>query len=130
MCRLTCNAMERIRSVDAQFRGNGYLLDNSRYCISSWLLTPFKLPRNELERSYNRLHSRKRIVIESVFGFPILANKMRLSANKVPKLIVCCAAVFHNIAKHLHDEWYFVKTNENNSHSNNEEEDPENSTSR
>lgn len=38
--------------------------------------------------------------------FPILANCVRLSLEKIPKVIVSCA-VLHNISKHVNDDFDF-----------------------
>ncbi|VEN36087.1 unnamed protein product, partial [Callosobruchus maculatus] len=50
----------------------------------------------------------KRYSIERLFGqlkkrFPILSSTVRVSSDKVPKIILCCA-VLRNIAKYLNDD--------------------------
>lgn len=127
----TCDAAEKFTSIDAQWPGSVQdsriwrqsiiqetlrqydgtycLIGDSGYGISPWLMTPFKPPQNDLERHYNLIHAQDRVIIERVFGqlkqrFPILKNKVRVSLDKVPKIVVCCA-VLHNISKHLNDGW-------------------------
>lgn len=126
----TCNAKEVFTSVDVSWPGsvhdsriwrnsdintkisrnrvNALLLSDSGYGLAPWLMTPFRNPQTPQETAYNRCITRERVVIERCFGqlkqrFPILQHKVRLSLNKIPKLIVCCF-VLHNIAKHLQDE--------------------------
>ena len=100
---------QAIRDVLSQFVGAAYLIGNSGYGISPWLITPFKPPRDDRQRHFNRLHARERVVVERVFGqlkrrFPIIGNCVRISLERVPKLIVSCA-VLHNVAKHLNDDF-------------------------
>ncbi|CAH2015864.1 unnamed protein product [Acanthoscelides obtectus] len=140
--QMTCDAMERITSIDVQWPGsvhdsriwrqsavqqkltrfqwNACLLGDSGYGISPSLLTPFRQPQTESERRYNRLHSKERVVIERVFGqlkqrFPILANRIRLPIRNVPKIIICCA-ILHNISKYLQDEFDYGIENNNDDH--------------
>ncbi|CAH1977915.1 unnamed protein product [Acanthoscelides obtectus] len=139
---MTCDAMERITSIDVQwpgsvydrriwrqsavqqkltrFQGNACFLGDSGCGISPWLLTPFRQPQTELEQRYNRLHSKERVVIGRVFGqlkqrFPILVNRVRLAIRNSPKIIICCA-VLHNIAKYLQDDWDYLIENNNDDH--------------
>lgn len=98
-----------IRDVLSQFVGAACLIGDSGYGISPWLITPFKPPRDDRQRHFNRLHARERVVVERVFGqlkrrFPIIGNCVRISLERVPKLIVSCA-VLHNVAKHLNDDF-------------------------
>lgn len=98
-----------IRSLMSRFDGSACLLGDSGYGISPWLITPFKPPNNAAERDFNLNHAKERVIVERCFGqlkrrFPILANCVRVSLEKIPKIIVCCA-VLHNIAKHLNDEF-------------------------
>ncbi|CAH1987524.1 unnamed protein product [Acanthoscelides obtectus] len=127
----TCDASEKFTSIDAQwsgsvhdgriwrrsivnevlsqFKGSFCLLGDSGYGISPWLLTPFKPAINRQQERFNLLHSRERVTIERLFGqlkmrFPILGNTVRVSSEKVPKIILCCA-VLHNVAKYLNDDF-------------------------
>lgn len=129
--QMTCDANEKITSVDAQWPGSVHdsriwrlsgvqevvrrydgdvcLLGDSGYGITPWLLTPFDEVRNPRERNFNLTHAQERVIIERVFGqmkrrFPILSSQVRIAVEKVPKLVLSCA-VLHNIAKHLNDAW-------------------------
>lgn len=129
--QITCNSREQITSVDAQWPGSVHdsriwrmstvqdvlrrydgdvcLLGDSGYGISPWMLTPYDEVRNALEHQFNVVHAQERVVIERIFGqmkrrFPILSSNVRISVDKVPKLIISCA-VLHNIGKHLNDVW-------------------------
>lgn len=129
--QMTCDANEKITSVDAQWPGSVHdgriwrvsgiqdvvrrydgdvcLLGDSGYGITPWLLTPFDEPRNARERNYNSTHAQERVIIERVFGqmkrrFPILSSQVRIAVKNVPNLVISCA-VLHNVAKHLNDPW-------------------------
>lgn len=132
---VTCNAEEKITSVDASWpgsthdgriwrrsnvktcmmrqNGNACLLGDSGYGIAPWLLTPFLPPRNRNEITFNTYHKKERVVIERVFGqlkqrFSILGNLIRIKLDKIPKTFVACA-VLHNIAKYLNDVIDYVE---------------------
>lgn len=125
----TCNSKEVFTSVDVSWPGsvhdsriwrasdiettirnngvNALLLADSGYGITPWLMVPFRNPTTPLEIAYNRCLTKERVIIERCFGqlkqrFPILQHTVRLSFNRIPKLIVCCF-VLHNIAKYLQD---------------------------
>lgn len=137
--QMTCDANEKITSVDAQWPGSVHdsriwrmsgvldvvrrhdgdvsLLGDSGYSITPWLLTPFDEPRNAHERKYNVTHAQERVIIERVFGqlkrrFPILSSQVRIRFENIPKLVISCA-VLHNIAKHLNDAWELEDVIEN-----------------
>jgi hypothetical protein len=72
------------------------------------LITPFKPPTNVTERNFNLRHAKERVIIERRFRqlkkrIPKLGNCVRITLEKVPKVIVCCA-VLHNISKFLDDD--------------------------
>lgn len=98
-----------IRGIMSRFDGGACLLGDSGYGLSPWLITPFKPPTNGGERHFNLCHAKERVIIERCFGqlkkrFPILGNCVRVSLQRVPKVIVCCG-VLHNIAKFLNDDF-------------------------
>lgn len=125
----TCNGRNIFTSVDASWPGSVHdsriwrnsrifqnirrqedivLLADEGYGITPWLMVPFRNPTTPEERSFNNCHTKERVIIERCFGqvkqrFPILQNKIRLSTERVPKVIICCF-VLHNIAKHLQDD--------------------------
>ncbi|KAJ8967661.1 hypothetical protein NQ314_002696 [Rhamnusium bicolor] len=109
----TCNAAEQFTSISAEWPGSVHDARIWRtspirgYGISPWLITPFQPPRNGLERHFNLIQARERCIIERLFGqlkkrFPILGNCVRVTSERVPKVIISCA-VLHNVAKHLND---------------------------
>lgn len=107
----------QIRDIISRFEGAACLLGDSGYGISPWLITPFKPAVNIVQGRFNRQHASERVIIERVFGqlkrrFPILGNCIRLSLDKVPKVVVSCA-VLHNVAKHLKDEYDIEPEQEN-----------------
>lgn len=100
-----------VRDVISRYDGTACLLGDSGYGIAPWLITPFKPPQDNIQRRFNRKHAKERVIIERVFGqlkqrFPILGNCVRVSLERVPKLVVSCA-VLHNVAKHLKDPLNF-----------------------
>ncbi|CAH1962759.1 unnamed protein product [Acanthoscelides obtectus] len=126
----TCNSNEEFTSVDVSWPGsvhNSWIWKNSDiynvikwnraravllrdcgYGIAPWLMTPFRIAETAEQRSYNRLFTRERVIIERCFGqlkqrFPILHNKIRVDTEKVPSLVMSCF-ILHNVAKHLNDE--------------------------
>lgn len=144
--QMTCDANEKITSVDAQwpgsvhdsriwrlsgvqevvrrFDGDVCLLGDSGYGITPWLLTPYSEVRNAQERQFNLIHAQERVIIERVFGqikrrFPILSSQVRIALEKIPKLIIACV-VLHNISKHLNDAWDFPDPYEDDVNENND----------
>ncbi|XP_003724868.3 putative nuclease HARBI1 [Strongylocentrotus purpuratus] len=85
----------------------GCLLGDSGYGISPYMMTPFADPDTPVKRSFNRAHTRNRVVIEQAFGqlkrrSPILRYGVRLKLENIPKCIVACF-VLHNVSRFLHD---------------------------
>lgn len=128
----TCNADEWFTSIDASWpgsvhdsriwsnseicnitrnefqRSNALLLGDEGYGIAPWLMVPFRNPNTPAEHAYNNLFTKERVIIERCFGqlkqrFPMLQYKVRVSIEKVSKLVICCF-MLHNVAKYLHDE--------------------------
>lgn len=71
------------------------------------MLTPYRNPINEVERSYNRAHKKDRVTIERCFAqlkrrFPMLNYEVRLKLDRVASYIMC-GFILHNIAKYLQD---------------------------
>lgn len=120
-----------IRDLVSTYNGDACLLGDTGYGISPWLITPFKPPRNVDQRRFNLNHARERVMVERVFGqlkqrFPILGNCVRVSLQRVPKVIVTCA-VLHNISKHLNDQFRYeveARDEAEEEQDGNDEEDP------
>lgn len=105
-----------VRNIISRYDGSACLLGDSGYGLAPWLITPFKTPQQDIQRRFNHIHAKERVIIERVFGqlkkrFPILANCVRVSLERVPKLVLCCA-VLHNVAKHLKDPLNFEEMGE------------------
>lgn len=87
---------------------DGYLLGDSGYACSRFLLTPYLHPSNASQEGYNSAHCRTRNTIERVFGwwkrrFHVLHSEVRMKPAKVCRIIGACA-VLHNIALSLKEE--------------------------
>lgn len=120
-----CDADLLIRSIDARWAGsthdsqvfngslsklmfergdyvNCYLLGDSAYSATRYLLTPKLNPQTQAERRYNKAHQKTRKTIERTFGvwkrrFPALYFGLRTKKDTTLATIVA-AAVLHNIA--------------------------------
>ena len=96
--------------LETHHRGveDGYLLGDSGYACSRFLLTPYLNPGNDSEEAFNAAHCRTRTTIERVFGwwkrrFHVLHSEIRMKPAKVCKIIGACA-ILHNIALSLREE--------------------------
>ena len=49
-------------------QGDDYLLGDSAYPISSFLIPPFKDPSSRKHKEFNQFHSHHRVVVENAFG--------------------------------------------------------------
>ncbi|XP_017478313.1 PREDICTED: uncharacterized protein LOC108368072 [Rhagoletis zephyria] len=81
---------------------NYFILGDSGYKQTHYLMTPLVNPSNAPERLYNESQIRTRISIERCFGvwkrrFPVLSIGLRISINSTMAVIVACG-VLHNIA--------------------------------
>lgn len=57
------------------------LLGDSGYAVTPWMLTPFQNPATNIERYFNKIHARERVIIERCFGqlkrrFPMLNHSL------------------------------------------------------
>ncbi|XP_036336216.1 putative nuclease HARBI1 [Rhagoletis pomonella] len=81
---------------------NYFILGDSGYKQTHYLMTPLMNPSNAPERLYNESQIRTRNSIERCFGvwkrrFPVLSIGLRISINSTMAVIVACG-VLHNIA--------------------------------
>ncbi len=88
---------------------SGFLLGDSGYGITPYMLTPYADPSTPEQRHYNKCHTANRVVIENSFGhlkrrFPILRYGVRLKLENIPKCIMSCF-ILHNISKYLNDPY-------------------------
>ena len=88
---------------------NDYLLGDSAYPISSFLITPFKDPTLQKQKDFNYFHSSHRVVIEKAFGrlkarFGMLKN-LDIKTIKMGILFTSCAIILHNFLEINMDTW-------------------------
>ncbi|XP_061168264.1 putative nuclease HARBI1 [Saccostrea echinata] len=87
---------------------DGYLLGDSGYACSRFLITPYLHPANPSEEAFNAAHCRTRNTIERVFGWwkrrsHVLHSEIKMKPAKVCRIIGACA-ILHNIALSLKEE--------------------------
>jgi hypothetical protein len=133
----TCDAREWFTSVNAEWPGSVHdsrifknsdicahlkavsaggttvLLGDSGYGIAPWIIVPYANPATEVQRYFNRIYARERVIIERCFGqvkkrFPCLGYKLRVATDRVAGMIVACF-VLHNAAKYLNDDDDFIE---------------------
>jgi hypothetical protein len=85
-----------------------YLLGDSAYPISPFLIPPFKDP-NSQQKEFNQFHSRHRVVIENAFGrlkarFKALKD-LDIKTVKMGILFTSCAIILHNFLEMNMDIW-------------------------
>jgi hypothetical protein len=86
-----------------------YLLGDSAYPISFFLIPPFKDPSSRKQKEFNHFHSRHRVVVEHTFGrlkarFGMLRN-LDIKTIKMGILFTCCAIILHNFLEINMDTW-------------------------
>ncbi|XP_046461303.1 putative nuclease HARBI1 [Daphnia pulex] len=82
--------------------GEPFLLGDSGYSNTTFLLTPYSNPIQPYEVRFNRSHKSTRCTIERAFGvlkkrFNLLHGEIRMSPTKASWITVACC-VLHNIA--------------------------------
>lgn len=87
---------------------DGYLIGDSGYACSRFLITPYLHPANLSEEAFNTAHCRTRNAVERVFDwfkrrFHVLHSEINMKPAKVCKIIGACA-ILHNIAISLKEE--------------------------
>lgn len=93
----------RIKSrLDSGEFTRSYLLGDSGYALSGYMLTPVSNPRTQAESLFNESQIRTRNTIERAFGvlkrrFPVLSMGIRLSLQTAMSVVIACG-VLHNIA--------------------------------
>ncbi|EXX63376.1 hypothetical protein RirG_152920 [Rhizophagus irregularis DAOM 197198w] len=86
-----------------------YLLGDSAYPISPFLIPPFKDPSSRKHKKFNQFHSCHRVVIENTFGrlkarFRMLKD-LDIKMVKMGVLFTCCAIILHNFLEINMDIW-------------------------
>jgi len=82
--------------------GEGFVLGDSGYGCTPYLLTPYNAPQSPSEERFNRAHKTTRCIIERTFGilkrrFHCLHTELRLQPGPACRVIVACC-VLHNIS--------------------------------
>ncbi|GES92222.1 putative nuclease HARBI1 [Rhizophagus clarus] len=90
-------------------QGDDYLLGDSAYPISPFLIPPFKDPSTRKYKEFNRFHSHHRVVVENTFGrlkarFRMLRD-LDIKTVKMGVLFTCCAIILHNFLEINMDIW-------------------------
>ena len=85
--------------------GGRYILGDSAFANSVWLLTPFDAPSTRSQRFFNYKHSQTRFIVEHAFGrlrwkFICLKNRMYFKIEKVPGVVQACVALYNLILVH------------------------------
>ncbi|GET58840.1 putative nuclease HARBI1 [Rhizophagus irregularis DAOM 181602=DAOM 197198] len=89
--------------------GDDYVLGDSAYPISSFLITPFKNPFNYRQRQFNFIHSKHRVVVEHAFGrlkarFKAL-KELSVKDIKTAIKLADCAILLHNFLEICGEIW-------------------------
>ena len=108
-------------SVDTLFLFGSYLLGDSAYPLSSWLMTPYKDNGHlsEKQRNYNFLHSSTRMAIERAFAL-LKGRFRRLKYVDIDRLedvpdIILATCTLHNICiMSENDIEHFVDSDDDN----------------
>jgi hypothetical protein len=85
-----------------------YLLGDSAYPSTPFLLTPFDVARGAIQENYNYVHARTRVKVEQTFG--CFKSKWRLfnTARCLPRKtadLAFAATALHNVAVMFHDNY-------------------------
>lgn len=104
-----------VQHVLSKNESGALLLGDEGYPLLPWLMTVYRNPTTDTQRSYNKLHKTERSIIERMFGqiknrFPILQNKIRIATKRIPSFIIACF-ILHNVAKYLNDPDFETETN-------------------
>nr|CAH7723213.1 unnamed protein product [Callosobruchus chinensis] len=100
------------------------LLADEGYGLEPCFMTPYRNPNTPEETRYDNLLKKERMCIERCFRqlkqrFSILQYKARFKLENIPKLIIVCYVVLHDIAKTLRDPDFELEEVEPNNDANN-----------
>ena len=84
-------------------RVDGFILGDSGYRCTTWLMTPLLQPQTPAERRYNAAHKGTRVVVEQTIGrwkrrFHVLHGENRMHDPNDNCEVIGATAVLHNIA--------------------------------
>ena len=90
-------------------QGEDYVLGDSAYPISPFLISPFKNPSNHRQRQFNFIHSKHRVVVEYAFGrlkarFKAL-KEISVKDVKTAINLADCAILLHNFLEICGEIW-------------------------
>jgi hypothetical protein len=91
------------------FHDQEFLLADTGYPISTWIIPPFKDTDDQQQRRFNVKHSKCRVVVENAFGrlkgrFQLL-REMRAQDLKRANYLIACAVVLHNYIESQGEIW-------------------------
>ncbi|CAB4445279.1 unnamed protein product [Rhizophagus irregularis] len=97
------------QNVSTLIEGWDYLLGDSAYPLSSFLIKPFNNPENILQSQFNITHSLHRVVVENAFGrfknrFSSLKELNVKKISMTVHLTECCI-ILHNFLEISNDSW-------------------------
>jgi hypothetical protein len=89
--------------------GDDYILGDSAYPISPFLISPFKNPSNYRHRQFNFIHSKHRVAVENAFSrlkarFKAL-KELSVKDLKTAIKLAECAILLHNFLENCGDVW-------------------------
>ncbi|CAB4435521.1 unnamed protein product [Rhizophagus irregularis] len=105
-------------------RGNDFLIGDSAYSLSPFLIKPFSKP-NENQAEFNRIFSSYRIVVEHSFGR--IKNRFAgigdITVKKISTAInmIDCFIILHNFLELHNDAWEDYENNDDDSNEDNED---------
>jgi hypothetical protein len=111
------------QNVSTLINGWDYLLGDSAYPLSTFLIKPFNNPENNLQTQFNIKHSLHRVVVENAFGR--LKNRFgclkELNVRKISSAvrITECCMILHNFLETNNDNWDELDENDNDDYNDN-----------
>uniref|UniRef100_U9TZW6 DDE Tnp4 domain-containing protein n=1 Tax=Rhizophagus irregularis (strain DAOM 181602 / DAOM 197198 / MUCL 43194) TaxID=747089 RepID=U9TZW6_RHIID len=95
--------------ITKYIEGDDYVLGDSAYPISSFLITPFKNPFNHRQCQFNFIYSKHRVVVEYAFGklkakFKAL-KELSVKDIKTAIKLADCAILLYNFLEICRKIW-------------------------
>ncbi len=118
------------QNISTLINGQDYILGDSAYPLSNFLIKPFNNPENNLQIQFNIKHSLHRVVVENAFRrFKNRFNCLKeLNVRKISSAvrITECYIILHNFLETNNDSWNELDENDgddnDNDNDNNSEE--------